>query len=58
MRTHSLLTYVIAVVVVLAVVNVGFWYHGDTGRQHSVAVFSVGFMMGMLAMWIAFHVYH
>jgi hypothetical protein len=26
-------------------------------RQHAIAVFSGGFLMGMLAMWIAVYVY-
>ncbi len=57
MQRHSLLTYVIAVIIVLLVVNAVAWFVGGPARLRSFATFSGGFLMGMLAMWIAVHVY-
>lgn len=46
----SLWIYIIGVVVVLSIIN--FFV-----RSQNVAVFSGGFLMGMLAMYIAVHLY-
>jgi hypothetical protein len=49
--------YVIAVLVVLAVLNGLMQYLGGAARARDVAIFSAGFLIGMLAMYIAVHVY-
>lgn len=57
MKQVSLIRYVIAVVVVMAAILAGFAVAGNTTRLHSVAIFFAGFLLGMLAMFIAVHVY-
>lgn len=57
MRNTSLAVYVIAVIVVLAVLNGMMRYLGSASRSHDIAVFSGGFLIGMPAMFIAVHVY-
>ncbi|HEV8014284.1 MAG TPA: hypothetical protein VGP48_02060 [Stellaceae bacterium] len=57
MQTHSLASYVIAVLIVLAVLNAAAWYFAGPDRLRDIAIYSGGFLMGMLAMWIAVHVY-
>lgn len=57
MKSHALATYVVAVVIVLALLNVATWLVAGPSRLHTIAAFSGGFLMGMLAMWIAVHVY-
>jgi len=57
MRKHLPITYVIAVVAVLAILNAAVFVFESAARAHSVAVFSGGFVLGMLAMWIATRVY-
>jgi len=34
-----------------------FWFSGDTARFHTSALVSAGFLLGMLAMYIAVHMY-
>ena len=53
---RTLTGYGIAVVIVLAVLNGIGWLVG-TPRQPSLAVFSAGFVIGMLGMYIAAWVY-
>ena len=50
MKQYSLWMYVVGVVVVLAIVNL-------IAMSQSVAIFSGGFLAGMLAMYIAVHLY-
>lgn len=57
MRTHSLVTYVVAVLIVFALLNAGARLLASASRAHAIAVFSGGFLLGMLAMWIAKRVY-
>ena len=52
----TLTGYGIAVVIVFAVLNSIGWLVG-TPRQPSLAVFSAGFILGMLGMYIAAWVY-
>jgi len=50
MKKISLWVYVVGVVVVLAIIN--FFV-----RSESTSIFSGGFLLGMLAMYIAVHLY-
>jgi hypothetical protein len=49
--------YVIAVVVVWALILGAAWFTGDGARFRTLAIFCGGFFMGMLAMFIAMHIY-
>ena len=49
-KQYSLWIYVVGVIVVLAIVNL-------IAMSQSAAIFSGGFLLGMLAMYIAVHIY-
>jgi len=49
--------YVIAVVIVLAIGNYLAWLIGGEAKLKSFAQVSFGFLLGMLAMYIAVHIY-
>ncbi len=53
---HTLTTYVVAVIIVMAIVIGVFWLTGDA-RTQRVLTFFIGFICGMIAMYIAVHVY-
>lgn len=57
MQKRSLWTYVCAVVVVLVIVNYVAWLTGGALKLHLSELVSVGFLLGMLAMYIAVHLY-
>jgi hypothetical protein len=50
---HTLIGYGIAVIVVLAVLNGIVWLMGTPPRLRNLWVFSAGFILGMLGMYIA-----
>jgi hypothetical protein len=52
-----LIVYVIGVTVVWAVVLGVMWFLGDIARFQTFALVCLGFVLGMLAMYIAVHVY-
>jgi len=52
-----LLRYVIAVVIVWAAILAAMWFSGHHERFRLVATFCAGFFVGMLAMFIAVHLY-
>jgi hypothetical protein len=52
----TLTGYGIAVVIVLAILNVIFWLVGNP-QLHELNVFSVGFALGMLGMYLAAWLY-
>jgi hypothetical protein len=52
-----LIRYVVAVLIVWAIVLCLAWIIGGIGRFKIVAVFCAGFLFGMLAMYIAVHLY-
>jgi hypothetical protein len=52
----TLTGYAIAVVIVLAILNGIFWLVGNP-RLHELNVFSAGFVLGMLGMYIAAWLY-
>jgi hypothetical protein len=53
---RTLISYGIAVVIVLAILNGIFWLGGNP-RLHELNVFSAGFVLGMLGMYIAAWLY-
>ena len=57
MQKHPLSSYVIAMIIVLVAVNVIVWLVGGEMKAKSFTVFSAGFLLGMLAMYIAVHLY-
>jgi hypothetical protein len=52
----TLTGYGIAVVIVLAILNGIFWLVGNT-QLHELNVFSAGFVLGMLGMYLAAWLY-
>lgn len=54
MRTMT--SYGIAVIIVLAILNGIFWLVGSL-KSHNLNVFSAGFVLGMLGMYIAAWLY-
>jgi hypothetical protein len=54
-KKRSLGVYVIGVIVALVMVNSIVWYMGRLEELKSVELLSVGFLLGMLAMYIAVH---
>ncbi len=54
---RTLTAYIVAVVIVMAVVIVIRWLAaGDRGAEQTLIFFS-GFLFGMIAMYIAMHIY-
>lgn len=53
---RTLTGYAIGVVIVLAILNGMAWLLG-TPRLHNLNVFSAGFVLGMLGMYLAAHLY-
>ena len=49
--------YVVGVIVALAVVNYIAWLTGGDTKLHTSELVSTGFLLGMLAMYIAAHLY-
>ena len=49
--------YIKSVVLVWAIILTVVRFFGSMERFRTMAVFCSGFLIGMLAMWIAFHVY-
>ena len=57
MRRLPLWVYVVGVIIALAVVNGIAWFVGGAAKLRSLELFSAGFLFGMLAMYIAVHIY-
>ncbi len=57
MERRPLWLYVIAVIIALVVVNYIAWLTGGDIKLHTSELVSVGFLLGMLAMYIAVHLY-
>ncbi|MDI6734551.1 MAG: hypothetical protein QMD50_03660 [Patescibacteria group bacterium] len=57
MKKYPLWLYVIGVIVVLALINYIAWSVGGEAKLKSFELFSGGFLLGMLAMYIAVHLY-
>jgi peptidoglycan/LPS O-acetylase OafA/YrhL len=56
-KRFPLIVYVIVVAVVWAVLLTVMWFLGDIARFQAFALVCLGFALGMLAMYIAVHVY-
>ena len=56
-KRFPLIVYVIGVAVVWAVILGALWFLGDIARFQTFALVCLGFALGMLAMYIAVHVY-
>jgi peptidoglycan/LPS O-acetylase OafA/YrhL len=56
-KRFPLIVYVIAVAVVWAVLLATMWFLGDIARFQTFALICLGFALGMIAMYIAVHVY-
>ncbi|HUC19444.1 MAG TPA: hypothetical protein VMA37_17325 [Acetobacteraceae bacterium] len=54
---RTLTAYGIGVLVVLAIVNGMAWLMGGTRRARDIGIFSAGFVLGMLGMYIAAYLY-
>ena len=57
MKRYPLSLYVTGVVIVLVIVNCIAWFAFGGTHAGSIGIFSLGFLMGMLAMYIAVHIY-
>jgi len=57
MNKVPLTRYVIGVVVVLAIVICIAWFIGGSGRAWKLSHFAAAFLLGMLAMYVAMHIY-
>lgn len=57
MKKYSLYVYVVAVIIVLVIGGYIAWSVGGEMRLKSFLLFSSGFWLGMLAMYIAMHSY-
>lgn len=56
-KKRSLAVYVFGVIICLISVNLIVWYTGRFEELKSVEQISVGFLLGMLAMYIAMQLY-
>jgi len=56
-NSFPLIVYVIAVAIVWAVLLGFMWFLGDIARFQTFALVCLGFGLGMIAMYIAVHVY-
>lgn len=57
MRKYPLWVYVLAGIIVLAAGNYFMWLLGDSAKLRATELASAGFIVGMLAMYIAVRVY-
>jgi hypothetical protein len=57
MKKRPLWMYVVGVVVALLVVNYLAWLTGGADKLHTSVLVSFGFLLGMLAMYIAVNLY-
>ena len=57
MKKFPLSLYVIGVIIALVLANCMAWSVGGETRLKSMELFSISFLLGMLAMYIAVHIY-
>jgi len=57
MKKRPLSVYVVGVVIAIVIVNIIAWFTGGGDKLHTTMIFSLGFLLGMLAMYIAVHIY-
>jgi len=56
-KKYPLTLYVVGVIIVLAIINGIAWFAYGGVNFKAIESFSLGFLMGMLAMYIAVHIY-
>jgi len=56
-KREPLIVYVIGVTVVWVVILGALWFLGDIARFQTFALVCLGFVLGMITMYIAVHVY-
>ena len=56
-KKRPLWRYVVGVLIALAIVNVLAYLTGGDAKLHTSGLVSLGFLLGMLAMYIAVHLY-
>jgi putative flippase GtrA len=54
---HTLTSYVVAVIIIMAILIGVFWLIGGYDKAQKLLTFFIGFICGMIAMYIAVHVY-
>lgn len=57
MKKRPLNVYVMGVIIALIVINYVAWITGGETKLHMAELVSLGFLLGMLAMYIAVHIY-
>jgi len=57
MKKRPLWVYVVGVFIALGIVNYLAWITGGAAKFHTSMLVSSGFLLGMLAMYIAVHLY-
>lgn len=57
MKKRPLSIYVVGVIIALIIVNLLAWFVDPAKAVHDSLIFSGGFLLGMLAMYIAVHLY-
>jgi len=57
MKKYPLGLYVVGVIIVLVLINCIAWFVGGEVKLKSFELLSGGFLLGMLAMYIAVHLY-
>ena len=57
MKKRPLWAYVVGVIVALGIVNYIAWLTGGDAKLQTSELVSMGFLLGMLAMYIAVHLY-
>jgi hypothetical protein len=57
MKKYPLGLYVAGVIIALALINYIAWFVGGEAKLKSFELLSSGFLLGMLAMYIAVHIY-
>jgi len=57
MKKYKLSIYVFAVIIALVIVNCLAWLIGGGIHTRTMEIFSVGFLLGILAMYIATYFY-
>ena len=55
MRNQPLWIWVAGVIIALVVMNTIMWLNGGDARLHTSAIFTGGFLIGMITMYIKLH---
>ena len=57
LKKYPISRYITGVVIVWAFILAAVWYWGSAEHFKTLSIFCGGFFMGLLAMWIAAHLY-